>query len=104
MVSGLLDLDLGTWPCSRVAAQLSLEAAHTTHLLQRIALKQFEVDTQRGYVNVVDEMEAKNSINHSPKKMVRYTVCSCFTTVVNRVVQIRDHTETEVLGHEQHHQ
>lgn len=35
---------------------------HFSALLQQIALKQFEVDTQRGYVTLVDEMVTTSTL------------------------------------------
>lgn len=39
-----------------------LEVAHMSNLMKQIALKQFEVDTQCGYVALVDEMVTTSAL------------------------------------------
>ncbi len=57
-----LDLKLAKLKSGDATPTGSRTYDHFSSLLQRIALKQFEVDTQRGYVTLVDEMVTHSTL------------------------------------------
>ena len=50
---------------------------HFSGLLQRIALKQFEVDTQQGYVTLVDEMVTHSTLTAQSNSLTPNTISHC---------------------------